>query len=236
MEGDAVHRGGAVRVLIVEDEASMATSLRRGLEAEGYAVDVATDGEDGLWRATEESFDAVVLDLMVPKLNGFRVASALRAAGNDVPILVLTAKDGEWDQADALDRGADDYLTKPFSYAVLLARLRALVRRSRGSTGPELVAGDLRLDPAAHRCWRGEVEIELTAREFAVLETLILRAGHVVSKTDLLEHVWGGELDVTANAVEVYVGYVRRKVDVAFGRSSIETVRGVGYRLVADAA
>jgi len=225
-----------VRVLIVEDEASMAASLRRGLEAEGYAVDVATDGEDGLWRATEESFDAVVLDLMVPKINGFRVASALRAAGNDVPILVLTAKDGEWDQADALDRGADDYLTKPFSYAVLLARLRALVRRSRGSTGPELAAGDLRLDPAAHRCWRGEVEIGLTAREFAVLETLLLRAGHVVSKADLLEHVWGGELDATVNAVEVYVGYVRRKVDTAFDRSSIETVRGVGYRLVDDAA
>lgn len=223
-----------MRVLIVEDEVSMAASLRRGLEAEGYAVEVATDGEDGLWRATEESFDAVVLDLMVPKLNGFRVASALRAAGNDVPILVLTAKDGEWDQAEALDRGADDYLTKPFSYAVLLARLRALVRRSQGSTGPELSAGDLRLDPAAHRCWRGEVEIELTAREFAVLETLILRAGHVVSKADLLEHVWGSDLDVTANAVEVYVGYLRRKVDTAFDRSSIETVRGVGYRLVAD--
>jgi len=182
----------------------MAASLRRGPEAEGYAVDVAADGEDGLWRATQESFDAVVLDLMVPKLNGFRVASALRAAGNDVPILILTAKDGKWDQADALDRGADDYLTKPFSYAVLLARLRPLVRRSRGSTGPELVAGDLRLDPAAHRCWRGDIEIELTAREFAVLETLILRAGHVVSKADLLEHVWGGDLDVTANAVEVW--------------------------------
>jgi two-component system OmpR family response regulator len=227
---------GLVRVLIVEDEASMAASLQRGLEAEGYVVEVASDGDDGLWRAVEGSFDAVVLDLMVPKRNGFLVASALRAAGKDVPILVLTAKDGEWDQAEALDRGADDYLTKPFSYPVLLARLRALVRRSRGSTGPELVAGDLRVDPAAHRCWRGDVEIELTVREFALLEALILRTGHVVSKSDLMDLVWGGDLDVTPNAVEVYVGYVRRKIDAAFGRASIETVRGIGYRLVPDAA
>ena len=226
-------RMGAVRVLLVEDEASMAASLQRGLEAEGYVVEVASDGEDGLWRATEFSFDVIVLDIMLPKMNGFMVARGLRDAGRDVPVLMLTAKNGEFDQAEALDMGADDFLSKPFSYPVLLARLRALIRRGSAQRSSVLVAGDLRVDLVAHRCWRGDTEITLTPREFALVAYLALHVGELITKQDLLRHVWGDE-DSDANVVEVYIGYLRRKIDAPFGRTSIETVRGGGYRLVAD--
>ena len=194
-------------------------------------VDVAHDGIDGLWRATEFAFDAVLLDIMLPGLNGFAVAERLRAAGRDVPILMLTAKDGDLDLAEALDTGADDFLSKPFSYPVLLARLRALIRRGSSGQSSVITVGDLRVDLAAHRCWRGATEIELTAREDALLTFLALRAGTVVSKADLLRHVWPDD-ETDPNAVEVYVGYLRRKIDAPFGRASIETVRGRGYRLV----
>jgi DNA-binding response OmpR family regulator len=224
-----------VRVLIVEDDASMAKSLRRGLEAEGYAVDVASDGEDGLWSATENDFDVIVLDLMLPKLNGYEVVSELRRRSADTPVLMLTAKDGEWDQAEALDAGADDYLAKPFSYPVLLARLRALIRRSTGRADPAITIDDLRIDSAAHRCWRGDVAIELTAREFALLEYLAARAGTVVSKTELVNHVWDQARDPDTNVVEVYIGYLRRKIDAPFDRPLLHTVRGAGYRLTAEA-
>jgi len=222
-----------MRVLIVEDEPSMANSLRIGLESEGYIVDVAHDGLDGLWRATEFSYDAMVLDIMLPGLNGFLVARRVREAGCDVPILMLSAKDGDLDQAEALDTGADDFLGKPFSYPLLLARLRALIRRSSVRPSSVVVIDDLRLDLAAHRRWRGEVEIELTAREDALLAYLAHRAGEVVSKAELLRHVWPDE-DTDANAVEVYIGYLRRKIDAPFGRATIQTVRGRGYRLASE--
>jgi len=222
-----------MRVLIVEDEPSMANSLRIGLESEGYIVDVALDGLDGLWRVTEFSYDAMVLDIMLPGLNGFLVARRVREAGCDVPILMLSAKDGDLDQAEALDTGADDFLGKPFSYPLLLARLRALIRRSSARPSSVVVIDDLRLDLAAHRRWRGEVEIELTAREDALLAYLAHRAGEVVSKAELLRHVWPDE-DTDANAVEVYIGYLRRKIDAPFGRATIQTVRGRGYRLASE--
>jgi two-component system OmpR family response regulator len=224
-----------VRVLVVEDEDSMAASLRHGLEAEGYVVEVAGDGEDGLWRATEFAFDAVLLDVMLPKLNGFAVARRLRAAGHDVPVLMLTAKSGELDQTEALDSGADDYLAKPFSYPVLLARLRALIRRGSTAQTSMVTVGDLHVDLAGHTCTRGDTEIELTPREQAVLEYLALHNGQVVSKSALLRHVWDDLADDFAtNVVEVYIGYVRRKIDTPFGRASIQTVRGRGYRLADD--
>jgi len=221
-----------MRVLIVEDEESMAASLRTGLEAEGYIVEVAYDGLDGLWRATEFDFDAMVLDIMLPGLNGFVVADRLRQAGRRVPILMLTAKNGEFDQAEALDTGADDFLSKPFSFPVLLARLRALIRR--GSTGQTAVVtvGDLRIDTSQHRCWRGDSHIELTSKEFALLAYLAHRENEVVTRRDILHHVWDGKDDFDTNVVDVYIGYLRRKIDTPFGRSSIETVRGNGYRLV----
>jgi len=221
-----------MRVLIVEDEESMAASLRTGLEAEGYIVEVAYDGLDGLWRATEFDFDAMVLDIMLPGLNGVVVADRLRQAGRRVPILMLTAKNGEFDQAEALDTGADDFLSKPFSFPVLLARLRALIRR--GSTGQTAVVtvGDLRIDTSQHRCWRGDSHIELTSKEFALLAYLAHRENEVVTRRDILHHVWDGKDDFDTNVVDVYIGYLRRKIDTPFGRSSIETVRGNGYRLV----
>jgi two-component system OmpR family response regulator len=224
-----------VRVLIAEDEASMAASLRRGLEAEGYAVDHAADGAEALWMASEFAYDAMVLDLMLPKVNGFVVAERLRAAGRDLPILMLTAKNGEQDQTEALDAGADDFLSKPFSYPVLLARLRALIRRGSTAKTSVLRAGDLVVDLAARTCRRGEHAVELTAREFALLTYLALHADEVVSKQDLLRHVWAEHGDFDANVVEVYVSYLRRKIDVPFDRASIETVRGAGYRLVSRA-
>lgn len=221
-------------MLVVEDEESMAASLRRGLEAEGYVVEHARDGEDGLWRATEFDFDAIVLDIMIPKMNGFAVTRNIRAAGNDVPILMLTAKMGELDQTEALDSGADDFLSKPFSYPVLLARLRALIRRGSTSTTSLIELGDLRIDMAARACFRGDVPVALTAKEFQLLAYLGLHAGEVQSKTALLHHVWHESGEMDTNVVEVYIGYLRKKVDIPFGRKSIETVRGHGYRITTD--
>lgn len=220
-----------MRVLVVEDERSMSATLKRGLEAEGYVVDIADDGTSGLWMATEFDYDAVVLDVMLPGLNGFVVARSLREADRTMPILMLTAVDGELDQADALDGGADDYLTKPFSFDLLLARLRAVIRRASGHATSVLSVGDLALNVATHRAWRGEIEIELTAKEFSLLEYLASRKGAVVSKTELLRHVWDDDSSVSMNAVEQYVGYVRRKIDTPFGLSTLETIRGRGYRL-----
>ncbi|MEU0127225.1 MULTISPECIES: response regulator transcription factor [unclassified Streptomyces] len=218
-----------MRLLIVEDEKRLATSLARGLTAEGFAVDVVHDGLEGLHLAGEGVHDLVVLDIMLPGMNGYRICAALRAAGHEMPILMLTAKDGEYDEAEGLDTGADDYLTKPFSYVVLVARVRALLRRRGGSASPVLTAGTLRMDTAARRVHRGEDEIALTAKEFAVLEQLVLRAGEVVSKADILEHVWDFAYDGDPNIVEVYVSTLRRKL----GAPSIRTVRGAGYRLEA---
>ena len=223
-----------MRVLVVEDEAGLAGGLRRGLEAEGFAVDVALDGTDGLWRARGHPYDAIVLDLMLPGMNGYQICSTLRDEGNWIPILMLTAMDDELDEAEALDSGADDFLTKPFSFIVLLARLRALLRRGVLERPVSLEAGDLRLDPAARRCWRGETAIELTPREFAVLELLLRRKGEVLPKREILDHVWDGDFDGDPNIVEVYVLHLRDKVDRPFGRGAVETIRGAGYRLDPD--
>jgi len=221
-----------VRVLVVEDEKKVASAVRRGLEAEGFAVDVALTGPDGVWLATEHPYDAIVLDIMLPGLNGYKVCEHLRDAGNWTPILMLTAKAGEYDQAEALDTGADDYLTKPFSFVVLLARLRALMRRSSGGPVPAVyAAGDLTLDPARYRCTRAGDDVHLTRREFAVLEFLMRRAGHVVTKAEILDNVWDFAFDGDPNIVEVYVRHLRRKLDEPYGRHLIETLRGAGYRL-----
>ncbi|HZF93037.1 response regulator transcription factor [Streptomyces sp.] len=217
-------------LLIVEDEKRLALSLAKGLTAEGYAVDVVHDGLEGLHRASESPYDLVVLDIMLPGMNGYRVCSALRAAGHDVPILMLTAKDGEYDEAEGLDTGADDYLTKPFSYVVLVARIRALLRRRAAGGGtPVIEAGGLRLDTGARRVLRDGAEVPLTAKEFAVLEQLALRAGEVVSKAEILEHVWDFAYEGDPNIVEVYVSALRRKL----GAGLIRTMRGAGYRLEA---
>jgi DNA-binding response OmpR family regulator len=224
----------AVRVLVVEDEASLADGLKRGLERDGFAVDVASDGNDGLWMAREGRYDAIVLDILLPGMNGFRVCAELRNANVWTPILMLTAKDGDLDEAEALDTGADDYVTKPFSHVALVARLRALIRRGAGERPAVLEAGDLRLDPASRRTWRGEVEVPLTSRETALLEFLLRNRGDVVSKLEILDHVWDAAFDGDPNIVEVYVGHLRSKLDRPFGRSAIETVRGAGYRLAAD--
>jgi DNA-binding response OmpR family regulator len=221
-------------VLVVEDERRLADAVRRGLMAEGFAVDLADNGEDGLHAAREGGYDAVVLDLMLPKVSGYTVCQQLRADENWVPILILSAKDGEYDQADGLDLGADDYLVKPFSYVVLAARLRALLRRGAVPRPALLRAGDLVLDPASHRVRRGDADVPLTAREFAVLEYLMRRPGQVVSKSELLEHVWDSYDSLDLNVVEVYAGYLRRKIDVPFGRGALQTVRGAGYRLAVD--
>ncbi|RBQ18863.1 DNA-binding response regulator [Spongiactinospora rosea] len=222
-----------MRVLVVEDERRMAAALQRGLSAEGFAVDLAHDGEDGLHMARQGQYDVIVLDIMLPRISGYNVCKTLRAEENWVPILMLSAKDGEYDMADGLDLGADDYLTKPFSYVVLVARLRALLRRGAGRRPAVLRSGDLELDPASRRVARGRTEIELTPREFALLEFLLRRHDEVVSKSEILEHVWD-TFDTDPNVVEVYVGYLRRKIDVPFGRSALQTVRGAGYRLVGD--
>ncbi|THA33626.1 response regulator transcription factor [Streptomyces sp. A1277] len=218
-----------MRLLIVEDEKRLAISLARGLTAEGFAVDVVHDGAEGLHRALDGAYDLVVLDIMLPGMNGYRVCAALRAAGREVPVLMLTAKDGEYDEAEGLDTGADDYLTKPFSYVVLVARVRALLRRRGGSASPVLTVGALRMDTAARRVHLGDAETTLTAKEFAVLEQLALRAGQVVSKAEILEHVWDFAYDGDPNIVEVYVSTLRRKL----GAAAIRTVRGAGYRLEA---
>jgi DNA-binding response OmpR family regulator len=223
-----------VRVLVVEDEKRLAAGLKRGLEAEGFAADVALNGTDGLWMAREHPFDAIVLDIMLPGINGYRVCATLREEGIWTPILMLTAKDGDFDQAEALDTGADDYVTKPFSHVVLVARLRALIRRGAGERPAVLEAGDLRFDPGARRTWRGDADVELTAREMALLEFLLRRKGDVVSKTDIVEHVWDYDFEGDLNIVEVYVRHLRNKLDRPFGRTAIETVRGAGYRLDPD--
>jgi len=216
-------------VLLVDDEERMVAALRRGLTAEGFAVDSAADGTDGLRRARSGDFDAVVLDVMLPGLSGYEVVRRLRAEGNWVPVLMLSAKDGEHDQADALDDGADDYLTKPFSFVVLLARLRALLRRGVVARPAVLEAGEVTLDPAAREVRVAGAPVELTPREFLLLEYLVRHGGQVVGKDELLEHVWDRAAEVAPNVVEVYVGYLRRKL----GSERLLTVRGVGYKLVA---
>ena len=220
--------------MVVEDEKRLAAGLKRGLEAEGFATDVALDGTDGLWLARENPYDVIVLDIMLPGINGFKVCATLRDEGNWTPILMLTAKDGELDEAEALDTGADDYLTKPFSYVVLVARLRALMRRGARERPAVLEAGDLRFDPGARRATRGEAHVELTAREMALLEFLLRHKGEVVSKREILDHVWDYDFEGDPNIVEVYVRHLRNKLDRPFGRAAIETLRGAGYRLAAD--
>ncbi|MGH8902288.1 MAG: response regulator transcription factor [Egibacteraceae bacterium] len=222
-----------MRVLVVEDERRLAAGLRNGLEAEGFAVDVALDGTEGLWMARENPYDVMVLDIMLPGVNGYKICATLREEGVWTPILMLTAKDGEWDEVEALDTGADDYLSKPFSHAVLVARLRALLRRGARERPTVLEAGDLRLDPAAKRAWRSDVEVELTARELALVEFLLRRRGEVVSKREILDHVWDYDFEGDPNIVEVYVRRLRNKLDRPFDRNSIETIRGAGYRLQA---
>ena len=220
-----------MRVLLVEDEVRLAEHVRRGLSAEGFVVDVVHDGTDGLFNAEVNGYDVVVLDIMLPGLNGYEICRRMRASGVWTPVLMLTAKDGEYDQADALDLGADDYLTKPFSFVVLVARLRALIRRGAPVRPAVLAAGDLTLDPAARTVHRGDQEVSLTPREFGLLHFLLRHRGEVVSKVDILESVWDANYVGDENVVEVYIGYLRRKVDQPFGRRAIETVRGMGYRL-----
>jgi DNA-binding response OmpR family regulator len=223
-----------VKILLVEDDKKIATIVKRGLEAEGFTVEVAFDGVDGLWLATEGSFDLIVLDIMLPGRNGYQICADLREAGDWTPILMLTAKDGDLDEAEALDTGADDYLTKPFSFAVLVARIRALLRRATGRNPAPVEAGDLRIDPGQRRVWRDEIEVELTSRQFDVLEFLIRRAGQVLSKTEILDGVWEYEFEGDPNIVEVYIRRLRTRIDEPFGRHAIETIRGAGYRLAVD--
>ncbi len=218
-----------MRLLVVEDEARLADALRRGLQAEGFAVDLASTGTDGLRMAKESPYDLIMLDIMLPGINGFKLCALLREAEIWCPIMMLTAKDGELDEAEALDTGADDFLSKPFSFTVLLARIRALLRRPTSSRPSQLVIDDLVLDPASHSVERSGVAIELTAREFALLELLLRRKGDALTKADILEHVWDYDFDGDSNIVEVYVGYLRKKIDVPFGTKTIRTIRGVGY-------
>ena len=224
----------AVRALIIEDEVKMAGLIRRGLLEEGYAADVAPNGEDAVWMADSTEYDVIVLDVMLPGIDGFEVCRRLRGAGVWSPVLMLTARDAVEDRIAGLDTGADDYLTKPFSFAELLARLRALVRRGQVEQAPALEVGTLRVDPRSRQAWRGDVEIELSAKEFALLETLMRRPGHVVSRFDLLEHAWDYSYENRSNIIDVYIRYLREKVDRPFGVRSIETVRGAGYRLRKD--
>jgi two-component system OmpR family response regulator len=225
---------GHMRVLVVEDERRLADGVRRGLEAEGFAVDVAATGTDGLWMARENSYSVILLDIMLPGISGYRICETLRAEQNWTPILMLTAKDGEWDQVEALDTGADDYLTKPFSFAILLARIRALLRRGAAERPAVLEAGDIRLDPSTRRVSRGDTVIDVTAREFAVLEYLMRHRGEVVTKRAVLDGVWDTDFEGDPNIVEVYIGHLRNKLDRPFDRASIETLRGAGYRLAGN--
>ena len=223
-----------MKVLIVEDEQRLAASLRRGMLADGHVVEIANDGEQGLWMAQNNSFDAIVLDIMLPKRNGYDVCGTLRREGNWTPILMLTAKDGEHDIAEALDTGADDYLTKPFSLVVLSARLRALGRRGGAERPLVLVVDDLALDPGRRRCERGGTPIALTPKEFNIVEFLMRRTGQVVTKADILGHAWDFAYDGDPNIVEVYVSSIRKKIDAAFGCQNLKTVWGVGYELSAS--
>lgn len=218
-----------MRVLVVDDEVRLAAALQRGLEAEGFAVDVAHDGVDGLWHATEHAYDAIVLDIMLPGMNGYRVCAEIRQRGIATPILMLTAKDGEFDEAEALDTGADDFLSKPFSYVVLVARLRALVRRTRGQVSNDITVGPVRMNLASRRCFVLDAEVTLTTREFAVFEYLVGRLDEVVPKRDILANVWDDAYEGAENVVEVHVHALRRKLGV----DVIETIRGGGYRVKA---
>lgn len=220
-----------MRVLLVEDEPRLAETIKRGLIDQGFVVDIASNGPDGLWWATENEFDAIVLDIMLPGMNGYKVLEQLRERRVWTPVLMLTAKDGEYDQVDAFDLGADDYLTKPFSFMVLVAHIRALIRRGAPERPVILTVGDLTLDPLSHRVRRGELEISLTPREFSLLQYLMQHVGTAVTKSEILEGVWDSAFDGDHNVVEVYVRYLRRKLDIPFDRQSIETIRGVGYRL-----
>jgi two-component system OmpR family response regulator len=222
-----------MRVLVVEDDLHMAALLRRGLEEEGHVIDVEMTGEGGLWLASEQPYDAVLLDVMLPDLDGFTVCRRLRAAGRWMPILLLTARGPVADRVEGLDAGADDYLTKPFSFDELLARLRALVRRGQAARPVVLTIGDLRLDPAERRVFRGETEIELSAKEFALLELFMRRPNEVLSRSTIIDHAWDFAYDGTSNVVDQYVRYLRDKIDRPFDRRDLETVRGSGYRLVA---
>jgi two-component system, OmpR family, response regulator len=229
----AAHNGG-VRILVVEDEVKLAALLRRGLTEEAHAVDVALTGEDALARAQATEYDAIVLDLMLPGIDGLEVCRRLRADGVWSPVLMLTARDALEDRIGGLDAGADDYVTKPFAFAELLARLRALARRAAPERPAVIAVGDLVLDPATHGVRRGEAEIDLSPKEFALLETFMRRPNRVLSRFDLLEHAWDYDYDTRSNVVDVYVRYLREKIDRPFGRASLETVRGAGYRLRAD--
>jgi DNA-binding response OmpR family regulator len=223
-----------VKILIVEDDLKIAAGLRRGLEAEAFTVDVATDGDDGWWLATEGAYDLIVLHIMLPSRNGYEICRDLRGRGDWTPVLMLTAKGGELDEAEALDTGADDYVVKPFAFVSQVARIRALLRRSAGRDPQPVVAGDLRIDPAQRRAWRTDHEIALTTRQFDVLEFLMRRAGEVLAKDEILRGVWSYDFAGDPNIVEVYVRRLRTRIDEPFGRHAIETVRGAGYRLAAD--
>src|SRR6266545_2560749 len=220
-----------MRVLVVEDELKMAGLIRRGLVEEGHAADVASTGEDAIWMAQAHPYDAIVLDVMLPRLSGFDTCRQLRNAGIWAPVLMLTARDAVDDRVAGLDAGADDYLAKPFSFAELLARLRALARRGGVERPASREVGDLRLDPASRRAWRADVEIALSPKEFALLETFMRRPGQVLSRLQLLKHAWDFAYENRSNVIDVYVRYLREKVDRPFGATSLETVRGVGYRL-----
>ncbi len=223
-----------MRVLVVEDEVNIARALEVGLRSEGFEVEVEHTGDAGLWRAQEGSFDAIILDLMLPRMNGYKVCSQLRSEGDRTPILMLTAKDGDFDQIEGFETGADDYVTKPFSFPILVARLRALVRRGPAAHDVQLAQGDLRLDSRTAEAWRADTLLDLTAREFRLLEALLTADGAAVSKQQLLDRVWGTDFPGSPNIVEVYVRYLRQKVDEPFDRRSIVTVRSIGYRLVDD--
>jgi two-component system, OmpR family, response regulator len=225
-----------MRILVVEDELKMASLLHRGLVEEGHAVDLARTGDDAVWMAEAAEYDAIVLDLMLPGIDGFEVCRRIRENGVWAPVLMLTARDAVEERVAGLDAGADDYLAKPFAFAELLARLRALVRRGAAERPALLEVDDLRLDPAIHKAWRGEAEIHLSAKEFALLETFMRRPGQVLSRYQLLEHAWDYAYENRSNVVDVYVRYLRGKIDRPFGRHSLETVRGVGYRLRQDGA
>jgi two-component system, OmpR family, response regulator len=223
-----------MRILVVEDDVKMAGLIRRGLVEEGLAADIASTGDDALWMGTATEYDAIVLDVMLPGTDGFEVCRRLREAGTWSPVLMLTARDAVEDRVAGLDAGADDYLTKPFSFAELLARLRALARRPALERPAVLEIGDLRLDPAARQVWRGDAEIQLSAKEFALLETFMRRPGQILSRYQLLEHCWDYGYENRSNVVDVYVRYLREKIDRPFRRTSIETVRGAGYRMRRD--
>jgi two-component system OmpR family response regulator len=225
---------GCVRILVVEDEVKLAALLRRGLTEEAHAADIAATGEDALWMAKATEYDAIVLDLMLPGIDGLEVCRRLRADGVWSPVLMLTARDALEDRIGGLDAGADDYLGKPFAFAELLARLRALARRGTPERPAVITVGDLTLDPATHSVRRGDAEIELSPKELALLETFMRRPGRVLSRFELLEHAWDYDYEHRSNVIDVYVRYLREKIDRPFGRESLETVRGAGYRLRAD--